>query len=484
MKDRVRLNTLLMALLIIYSLSVMCWGVVMNPLSPGEAMTIFIGRNVLTELGVAEENVPAPSDIMMDTYTGSPAVAPAVIAAADSAAGIYGARLVSVMFCLLLIILLYKTGNTPLYGGRGLLTGATFALLGLPLQLSSSANADACAALFLGASLLCVAHAAGLDHPRKRASIVLAGALSLALAAMVSYTVMFFVLPFVLYVFLLHRPFTAGVFFLLPLLVLLALYGYFAVLPVLPAVENEFASFQSLSGGATNSSGAYIFYLLNMALLLAAIGIFHKEGGIKSIFLLLLAAPAFIVHLECPGVNYMHTAAMFSLVFLAPAAALGVVQLSELFSLYNDMKLAKPFFVTALLVITFVFGIQQIRGLNKERPDLSSAVSFLNGRPNSYSTLLVDSDYGSPEFVYRYYLGKKTPWVRIIPIKRGTEKERRDIVASQRPDYVVVDGFHSVKSFDQVNRDYLAQDFTVAATYSMSLTSGVKNILVFQKGAL
>ncbi len=479
-----KLSSLLLALILAYSLAAMCWGVVKNPLAPDEARTIFLGRNMLTELGVSQGNVPTPADTTLDSYLGSAAIAPAAIAVADSFGGIHGARLLCVMVCLLLIVLLYKTGNSPRYGGLGLMTAATFAFLGLPLQLSSSANADALAALFLGASLFCVEYATGLGNAWQRALIVMVGALSLALAAATNYTVMLFVLPFILYVFLRHRSAVAGAFFLLPLLGLLALYGLLAVLPVWPAVKYEVAFFRPLSGDATGSPWVYVFNLLNMSFLLAVISIFHKDGGKKTFYLLVLAAPAFLIHLISTSVSYMHTAALLSLVILAPAAALGVVQLAELFSSHNDMRLAKPFFVTAVLVILCVFGIQQIKGLDKERPDLSSAVAFLKGQGSACSTLLVDYDYGSPEFVYRYYLGANSPPVRVVPIRGGDDTERWDAVADQRPDYVVVDSFHSVRSFDQAYNEYLAQGFKVAATYNMSLASGVNNITVFQKGAL
>jgi len=484
MTTKVRLNFMAMALVLMYGFAVMCWGVAMNHLTPDEAKTIFIGRKAVSGLGVKQVGAVVPADGMADKYLGSAVLAPAADALADHAAGFYGARLVGVIFCLLLVMLLYKTGNTPLYGGRGVLTAATFVLMGTPLQLSPSANGDACAAMFLAASLLCVEHAAGLADAGKRAFTLLFGAVSLALAVMANYTAMLFVVPLLLYVFLRHRPLTAGMYFVLPSVFLLAFYGYFAVLPVWPDLKYEIALFHPPSGAGPTSSWLHVFNLLDMFYLLTVLGIFHKDGGKNSLFMLAVAAPALLIQYVSTDLNYMHTAALFSMVILAPAAALGVAQLSEIFSSYNDMRLARPFFVTAVLAVIWVFGIQEIRALKVDRPDLSQAAAYLETRCGNGSTVLVDSDFGSPELVYRYYLSANSPSVRVVSVTRGGDKQRRDAVAYQHPDYVVVDSYHNARSFEQASRDYRAQGLKVTASYNMPSASGIKNILIFQKGAL
>jgi hypothetical protein len=99
-------------------------------------------------------------------------------------------------------------------------------------------------------------------------------------------------------------------------------------------------------------------------------------------------------------------------------------------------------------------------------------------------TVLVDSDYGEPEYLYRYFLESGKRSVRIVPIVRGNDKDRENVLTKMRPDYVVMDEYHSDRSFNQASSDYLARGFTIIKTYQIILSSCIKNISIFQKGAL
>jgi hypothetical protein len=483
MKVKTSRNGLLLSLILAYSLAVICLGVMSEPLSPDEARTVFMGRETIVRWCAPPGGISAPGiDKMMQGNLGSVAIAPAVLAIADGAARIYGARLLCAALGLLLIGLIYLAGNAPRYGRRGLLAAAIFVFLGVPLQLSACAGPDVFTAVFLCASLVFVGRTTGAGSDRDRRSMLLLGALSLALATMTSYLTALFVLPFVLFVFLRQRVIDATVFFTLPLAVLVTLYGYFVVLPVWPVLEKGLAFLRPLNDTLAAAPFGYVINWLIMPFLLAAVGIFHKEGGKNSFFLMLLAAPAFLINFVSSDVSDVHAAVFLAFVLLAPAAAIGVAQMVDIFSSHNSMALAKPFFTSAVLVIIWVFGIQQIKELKRERPDLTSAVAFLSQQ--GCRTVLVDSDYGSPEYVYRYYLGEKSPPDRVVAIARGDRQERNKMVVQMHPDYVVVDDHHSVRSFNQACRDYLEQGFTLAATYKMSLVSGVKSIRIFHKGEL
>ena len=475
-----RRSAFLMALLLLYCCGMMCWGAFKNPLIPDEARNIFTGRAAIKEFGSKH------SGLMVDEYLGSAAIAPVAIAKAESIAGIRGARLVGVALCLLIVCSLYLVGNTQPHGGRGLITASTFVFLGIPLQLSSIANSDAYAAAFLGASFLCVEHAAGLGSSRKKAFMLLTGALSLAFAVMANYIAFLFIAPFILFVFLRHQSLFTIKFFLLPFVILLALYAQFAIRPVWPRIAKELALAYTES---TDSSWTYVFGLLTMSYLLAAMGIFHKDGAKTSFLMLMLASPALIIHFFSSHLGEMNSAAFFSLIFLSPAAARGVEHMGDLFSYDNDIKFVKSFFVAAILAVIWVFGVQQIKELKLEHPDFSNVISFLKKQGKGCSSLLVDSDYGSPELVYEYYFDSKAPSMRIIPVVRENAEKRREIVESQHPDYAVVDSYYNVRSFKQACSDYMADGYDVAATWdittrNMSRASRLNNIIIFKKGAL
>jgi hypothetical protein len=489
MTEKRRRDTLLIALILVYGLAVMCWGLFRDPLSPDEAKSIYMGRQVMS--GSTLSCPPRVSDYpsgalenLMCAYSGSVVIAPFTIAFADFLAGICGARLVGAVLGLVLVIMVYRTGNSPTYSRHGTLAAATFVFLGLPLQLSAIANSSVFAVFFVGLSLMLIEDNAESGSARHRRGMLLLASLSFAVAAMTSYVVVVFAVLLVPYVFLRYRFFAWSLFFLIPLMIVLTLYGYFAVLPAWPALQNTLELSLSAWGMTPSSRFVYVFDWLAMPYLLATFGMFHGKGGKNSFLLMVLASPAFFIPLMSSTAGDIHTAVFISLVFLAPAAALGVAHMGELFSYNNAMSLVKPFFVTAILTIIWVFGIQQIKELKRERPDLSSAVGFLRQKGTARSTVLVDSDYGSPEYVYRYYLETKTTPARVIPLARGGEKERKDMVIYTHPDYVVVDDHHSDRSFDRACSDYEAQGFRLAAAYRMSPVSGVKNIRIFQKGAL
>jgi hypothetical protein len=490
MKGKAPRDSLLVILMLVYSLAVMSWGLLRDPLAPDEAQAVFMGRGI-----VASGSLQCPAlatsggesnalDEKTCAYPGSAAIAPLLISVADSMAGIHGARLVGVFLGLILIVLVYRIGNSPPYGKRGVLTAATFVFLGIPLQLSSHANADAYTAVFFAASLLLAGEAAGASTGRQRRWMLVVSALSLSLATMTHYFTALFVIPVALFVVLRQRFAAAGLFFLLPLLAMVSLYGYVMVLPAWYNLKIASAASPMSVDVMPPLDFAYVFEWLAMPYLLATFGIFHREGGKEAFFLMLLAAPSFLIHVITPDIRATHTAVLLSLIVLAPAAAQGVSHMGDLFSSHNPMALVKPFFITAVLAVIWVFGLQQIKGLKQENPDLSPVAAFLGQKGYTGMTVLVDSDYGSPEYVYRLLLEDTFPSARVVAVTRGSEKERKEIVADMHPDYVVIDDHHSDRSFNRAAIEYLAQGFTVARTFQVSLASGIKNVKIFEKGAL
>ena len=490
MKKKTPRNSLVLALILTYSLAIMCLGLVQKPLTPNEAQNIYMGRAILSE-GILACNEPSNGDNniaikeMMCAYTGSVAVAPIVNAIMDGFAGFHLARFVGLILCLCLVLLIYLIGNTVFYGKRGLMTAAVFVLLGIPLYLSPSANADGFVAFFFGASLWFIESAAEYQTTREKAFMLLTAALALSLAVITNYIVILFVISVVLYVFLRHRVLAASVFFLLPLLAILLLYGYLAILPAWPYLKNSlYFSLAHLDENASLKFN-YIYDWLALPYLLATFGMFHKGNGKTAFFLMLLSSPAFLIPFISNDIGSTHSVVLLFLIFIIPAVAMGVEHMGDLFSSYNQMSFVKPLFIIAVLVIIFVFGFQQIKKLKQDCPDLSPAVTFFQGNNIPGMTVLVDSGYGEPEYLYRYFLESGQRSVRIVPIVRGNDKERGNILMKVGPDYVVVDEYYSnILSFEQASLDYVAHGFTIIKNYQMTLSSGLKNIRIFQKGAL
>lgn len=476
-------KSFLLILLLAYSLIVLCWGLVRNPFTTAEAKNIYIGRGLVTE---GNAGWSGPVEEMMNVQPGAYSLAPLIISGVDRYAGLHGSRLVSIALGLVLVLLIFLIGDTSLYGKRGLLAATTFVFLGIPLQLSAFATTTPYTALFFAASVLLIEASAETASSGRRMLMLLFSSLSLTVAVTMNYISMLFVAPLVLYVFLRHRFLHAGGFFLLPLVAALSVYGYTAILPVWASIGRSLSLPLSHSSADMLSSlnVTYIFNWLSMPYLLAIFGIFHREGGKRAFFVMLLSFPVFLVNFMSSDLNATHLAVLLATIFMAPAAALGVDHMGDLFSSHNPMARIKPLFMFAVLLVLWVFGLQQIKELNRNNLDLTDAVSFLRARKLAGVTILIDSDYGSPEYVYRYFLESGSPPPQVLPVVRATGEERKRVVAETKPGYVVLDDYHSDRSFTLASLDYLSQGFTVAKTYQMSLSSGIKTVKIFHKGVL
>ncbi len=487
MTKRISRDSLLLALILFYSLAGMYWSLTQTPLTPNEARGIYMGRALLKEGAPACTGLPdksRPIEEVMCAYQGSVAIAPLAIAAADRFAGLHTARSIGLILCLCLVVLIYHICNSPFHGKRGLLAAAAFVFMGIPLQLSTSATADAIAALFFCISLWLAESAAG-DRPfHERAFMLVACALSLSLAAITNYIIILLVASVVLYVFHRHRIVESSVFFLLPLLFVLSLYGYFALVPAWPYLSGSMHFHLTGIKLSHSLNLEYIYEWLALPYLLATFGIFNKEGGEKAFYLMLLSFPVFLASIMSYDISSIHSAVFFSLIFLAPAAAMGIEHMGDLFSSNNPASFVKPLFVGAILVVILIFGLQQIKKVRKDYPDLSPAVTFFLEKGTSGITVLVDSDYGYPEYVYRYFLESENPASRVVPILRANEKEREAVLAKVDPGFVVLDDYHSDRSFNRASLEYLSRGFGMVKTYQMTHSSGIKNIRIFQKEAL
>jgi hypothetical protein len=217
-----------------------------------------------------------------------------------------------------------------------------------------------------------------------------------------------------------------------------------------------------------------------MPLLLATFALFHRDGGWRAAAALIVASATFAVPYLSPTVEDARTARLLAFVVLAPAAGVGVAHMSDIFAHQNPSRRARPLFTGAVMIVIAVFGVHEMRTLRRAGPDLSPAVAFLRGDGAGGRTVLVESDFGSPEYVYRYYLEAGTPPARVVPIAHAGATERLAALASTRPDYVVLDEHHSA-SFGDASREWVKAGFSVAATYRISLGSADGSVQILRR---
>jgi hypothetical protein len=480
-----------LALLLAYALAGASWGLASTPLGPEEAKDILIGREALAAGAPAcPTGDGARGDLAaaMCAWPGAVLLAPAAAAWADSRGGLAGARLSVALAGLLLILLLHRIGEAPAWGRRGLLVAATFVLLGVPLQLFATAHPRVLSALLGGLSVALAQElpAPGARRPASLLVAALAGA-SLALAVMASYVAVLFALPLAAAVAASlasgRRDRGAAAAFVIALAGALAVYAWVAVRPAWPEIRAGLAPFRPDGWALPPGTLARVLDGLAMPFLLATFALFHRDGGRRAAAAMAIAGAAFLVPFLSPAAEDAQTAKLLAFVALAPAAGVGVARMSEIFAMGNPSTRARPLFAGAVLVVVAVFGVHEMRTLRRERPDLSAAVSFLREDGAAGRTVLVESDSGSPEYVYRYYLAAASPPARIVPVAAADPARRRDALRATRPDFVVLDEHHSERSFRAASREYLGQGFTIAATYRMPLASGPRTVQILRRAA-
>ena len=471
-----------LALLLAYALAGASWGLVRTPLGPEEAKDILMGREVLAAGAPAcppGEGAGGALAVATCGWPGAVVLTPAAAAWADRLGGLPGARLAGAVMGLALVLLLYRVGSAPGWGRRGLLVAATFVLLGVPLQLFATVHPRVPAALLVGLSM---ALAEAPEHERRPAASLgraaLAGA-SLALAAMTSHVVALFAVPLALALVLRRRD-RAAAAFALTMAATLAIYGWLAVRPAWPEIRGALEPFRPAGWSVAPGQLVEVLDGLAMPFLLATFALFHRDGRGRAAAAMAVAGAAFLAPLVSPGAEDAQTAKLLAFLVLAPAAGVGVAQMSEIFASGNPSPLARPLFTAAVLAVVWVFGVHEMRTLRRAGPDLSPAVAFLRGDGGG-RTVLVDSDFGSPEYVYRYYLESARPPMRVVPIAGADATRRREALRQARPDYVVLDEHHSDRSFGAASREYLGQGFAVAATYRMALASGPRSVQVLRR---
>jgi hypothetical protein len=462
------------------------WGVVATPLGPEEAKAIFLGRAVLAAgppacppaAGAAGEPAAAPCG-----WPGSVVLVPAVAAWAEGRGGLAGARLGAAATGILLVLVVHRVASGRRWGRRGLLAAATFVALGVPLQLLSTVHPRVLAAALLGLAVL-LAEAPGEGEAARRGAWPLAalGGAALAVAVAASYPAAVFALPLAVAIAAARRD-RAAAAFVLALAAALAAYGWAAVRPAWPELRNALGPLPP--GGWAGLPARLVVVLdgLAMPLLLSAFALFDRESRGAAAAAMAVACAAFLVPLASARMGDEHTARLLACAVLAPAVGVGVDRMARIFASGNPSPRARPLFTAAVLAVIAAFGVHETRALRRDGPDLSAAIAFLRADGAGGRTLLVESDYGSPELVYRYYLEAASPPARVVPLARADASERSAALRSARPDYVVLDEHHSDRSFGTASREYLAQGFSLAASYRMPLGSGARSVHVLRREA-
>jgi hypothetical protein len=437
-----------------------------------EAISVFMGRNALLNL--------ACDDLCLQN-TGSVLVQPVLVAMGDAIGGIYGVRAVTTVFGIGLALVMYFTGRILFSEKHGLISSMLFLFTGTVLYLSKLGTYDIIAAFFLGLSFLLILKSK--EHrPRLAGNFLLvAAAVSLFLASITKYTASVYIVPVLFYVFWKHK-FAKGVFcFLLPLIVFLLSYIYLAIPPAWKYLSGTMTSpykegllpFMDITGR--------IFRWLGLPYLLAVFGTFSGERRVNAITCIVLSLPIVLLHIFTGDGRSVDKNVIFALVFLIPAMASGVDNMGSIFSTNIPSSWVRPFFTTAVLVVVWVFGINDLRWLEKQYPDMSQVINFYKQKGFNGMTVVIDSVYGEPDYIYRYSLEDKYPAARFISTSHITQKEQEDMLERVKPDFLMSEEFYGAKFFRAAALNHIERDYVFAKGFTIPLSWGPQEVQILKR---
>ncbi|MDP3297443.1 MAG: glycosyltransferase family 39 protein [Thermodesulfovibrionia bacterium] len=455
-------------LILLYGLVAMAWNLDYNSAYHDEALNILMGRQVLSGqscYGCAQN-------------TGSVLIQPVLAAIGDSIGGLQGARAVGILFGLSLTAVVYLTASILLSEKYAFVAAVLFLFSGNTIYLSKLATYDIVSAFFLGLSFLFLI-LSERKQPLYTIGITLfCGAFSLFLAAMTKYVAAVFIPPLLVYIFLRHKIYRAVFFFLLPLLIFIFVYSYYALYPVKAVLMGSVTSVYHESQLPFSVLSSWTFRWVIMSYLLAFFGIFHEEKGKTAIPLIILSTPIIILQFLTGAEQSINKNVIFSLIFLMPAAALGIDHMSALFSYRINTSWVKPFFTISVLLVTLVFGIDQLRWLERQYPNMSEVVDFFKRTGFDGMVVSIDSDYG--DAVYTYALKEIYPRAKFLPITE-IQPEGKNVCESLVPDYVIIDGYYGKSAFRDMARGYIKNGYSLEKKVKISLSWGVRDVQIFSR---
>lgn len=433
-----------------------------------EALNILMGRQV-----IAQEPVPGAAQ-----NTGSVAIQPIFAAWGDSLGGIWGARAVGIFFGLALTATIYFSALTVLPKIQSLYAAILFLFSGTTLYLSKLATYDIVAAFFLGLSFLCVLKSEQTE--KHRGILLLTGAVTLFLAAITKYVVAVYAPPLLLCALFTKRRLLIISNFVIPFLVLAGLYIWLALFPVANDLLGSMNSVYTETQISKSQLAGWAFRWVAMPYLLAVFGFFHQKYGKKALTFTLLSTPVLLFHLLTGAEQSVNKNVIFALIFLAPAAAIGIDHLCNIFSFNASSSWVKPFFTITLFMVLWAFGLSQLQWLQKQYPDLDPVLEYFQKNGRDGMSVVIDSDFG--DAVYTYSLEDRFPHAKFSSISQLDRHNQGSDNKKTFPDYIILDDYYTKTPYRMKALDYIRDGhYFRAHTFIATMSWGKKPITIYSR---
>jgi hypothetical protein len=467
MMKRIKAHYILLALILVYGLIISLVKIDYNSVFVDEAYHIVMGR----QLAAGEYCPGCPA------HTGSVMTWPLFASFGDDFGGLYGARLLNVFLGLLLAACIYLA--VRMLAGRelALISAAIFIFSGQALYLMKLATYDMTAALFLGGAFLMAAAAHKAESVFWEAAALVAASILLSLSAVTKYLLPAFIPAFLIYAILRHGVIKALLFGLAPLTVFLSVFFTFSPYPPNPQVIYQIETAKEVSSMPLATIFDWTFRWLSLAYLLAAFGLFHERHRRLAALLILMSTPILLIHIITRAEASVNKNVVFALIFLAPAGALGIDHIAHLFSMRETNRAVKNFFTLAVVVVVWAYGLNNLRWLEKQHPDVTPVIEFL--KSNGFEGMTVATN-GWDGVMYEYALEEEYPDARFDHITwfiRGDGEDRR---LDERVDFIICEDDYYGKQFPSERfRDILDGDCRLLEDFTIEHSWGETHAQVF-----
>jgi hypothetical protein len=224
-----------------------------------------------------------------------------------------------------------------------------------------------------------------------------------------------------------------------------------------------------------------IFRWLGLPYLLAVFGTFSSERRLNAIICIVLSTPIVLLHIFTGDGRSVDKNVIFAIVFLIPAMASGVDTMGSIFSTNIPSAWVKPFFTTAVLVVVWVFGIHDLRWLERQYPDMSQVINYFKHEGFNSMTVVIDSVYGEPDYIYRYSLENIYPAAQFISTSHITQKEQEKMIDRVKPDFLMYEEFYGTKSFHEAALKHVQRDYSFAKDFKIPLSWGPQKVQIFKR---
>jgi len=452
---------------LLYSLVVITLTLDYNSAYVDEVRNIFMGQKVIA----------GQPCYLCKQYTGSVMVEPVLAALGDYYGSIYGARVVSIFFGLGLTVIIYTITQILFEGEYALISAMLFLFSGTALYLSKLATSDIVSAFFLGLAFLLLLLGEQNKSLLRKSSFFFTGAAALTLSAMTNYVAAVFIPAFIIYAFLKNGFFYTLSFFLIPLVIFTSLYGYFAIYPVSSILAWTLTSVYDYGHVPFRTLSSWTMRWMAMPYLLSIFGIFHEDKGKIALMLFAFSTPIILLHLFTGVDQSLSRDVIFSQIFLAPAAAVGVDHLGNIFSFKSPNPWVKPFFLTAILIVLWVFGFQELRWLEKQYPDMTPVINFFREKGFNGMTVAVDSNYGVS--VYTYSLEPYYPQAKFLSVQEIDPVDSIGHPLSEKVNFIVFDGYYGKSDLRNKALPYLQNGFFLMKNFKLPVSWGTTDIKIF-----